>query len=460
MDPSDTSLRIAIIGAGPAGFYAAEHLLKKSEAASVDLYDRLPTPYGLVRAGVAPDHAKIKNVIRVYQKTAARPGFRFFGNVAYGRDVSLADLKRHYHAVVFTTGAQVDRRLGIEGEDLLRSHSATEFVAWYNGHPDFRHLTFDLSQKAAVVIGVGNVAIDVARILCRRVEELATTDIADYALEALSHSQIRDIYVLGRRGPSQAAFTNPEAKELGELVDADLLISEREAALDPSSQEELDKNPTRATTRKVEMIQSFAKAQPSGKRKRLHLRFLVSPTEILAGPDGGVGRVRIVRNQIYRDDSGRLRPRATQHFENLDAGLVFRSVGYRGVALPDVPFREDWAVIRNEAGRVVDESGSVIPGIYAAGWIKRGPSGVIGTNKACAVETVNGILQDAEAGLLPPPVNGSPEEALKMARDASPDFFDFDDWTRLDALEVSAGEPSGRPRVKFTSVAEMRAALD
>jgi ferredoxin/flavodoxin---NADP+ reductase len=459
MPNSVPPLRVAIIGAGPAGFYAAEHLLKRAQDASVDLFDRLPTPYGLVRAGVAPDHPKIKNVIRVYQKTAARPGFRFFGNLTYGTDISLADLRRHYHAIIFTTGAQIDRRLGIAGEDLPRSHSATEFVAWYNGHPDYRHLTFDLSQKAAVVVGVGNVAIDVARILCRTMDELAATDIADYALEALAASQVQDIHVLGRRGPSQAAFTNPEAKELGELVDADIVVKPDEAALDPVSLADLEEHPSRGTQRKVEMLHDFAQRTPEGKRKRLHLRFLVSPTAIEASADGGVGGVRIVRNEIYRDRGGRLRPRATDLYEELDAGLVFRSVGYRGVRLPDVPFRDDWAVIRNDEGRVVNEDHSIVPGLYTAGWIKRGPSGVIGTNKACAVGTVNRLLEDAESGSLIHPDSASPDAALRMARNASPDFFDFEDWKRLDALEIAAGEAVGRPRIKFTSVAAMRAAL-
>jgi ferredoxin/flavodoxin---NADP+ reductase len=459
MPNSVPPLRVAIIGAGPAGFYAAEHLLKRAQDASVDLFDRLPTPYGLVRAGVAPDHPKIKNVIRVYQKTAARPGFRFFGNLTYGTDISLADLRRHYHAIIFTTGAQIDRRLGIAGEDLPRSHSATEFVAWYNGHPDYRHLTFDLSQKAAVVVGVGNVAIDVARILCRTMDELAATDIADYALEALAASQVQDIHVLGRRGPSQAAFTNPEAKELGELVDADIVVKPDEAALDPVSLADLEEHPSRGTQRKVEMLHDFAQRTPEGKRKRLHLRFLVSPTAIEASADGGVGGVRIVRNEIYRDRGGRLRPRATDLYEELDAGLVFRSVGYRGVRLPDVPFRDDWAVIRNDEGRVVNEDHSIVPGLYTAGWIKRGPSGVIGTNKACAVGTVNRLLEDAESGSLIHPDSASPHAALRMARNASPDFFDFEDWKRLDALEIAAGEAVGRPRLKFTSVAAMRAAL-
>ncbi|MFT4603616.1 MAG: ferredoxin--NADP+ reductase [Rhodothermales bacterium] len=457
--PTSSPLRVAVIGAGPAGFYAAESVLKQNDTASVDVFDRLPTPFGLVRAGVAPDHQKIKNVTRVYGKTAARPGFRFFGGVDYGTDLTLDHLRKHYHAVIFTTGAQMDRRLGIEGEDLPRSHSATEFVAWYNGHPDFRDLKFDLTQRAAVIVGVGNVAVDVARILCRTHEELAATDIADYALEALRVSQIEDVYVLGRRGPTHAAFTNPEAKELGELEAADLIIHPAEAEPDPLSAKELADNPDRQSVRKLEMIQSFAGRETTGKPKRLHLRFLVSPTTIRPASDGGVGAVDIVTNEIYRTDRGGLRPRATDQTATLDAGLVFRSVGYRGVALPQLPFREDWAVIRNTDGRVTDDAGSPVPGLYTAGWIKRGPSGVIGTNKACSVETVNQVLADAEAGLLPEPADPSPEAALGMVASARQDFIDFAAWQRLDELEIAAGESSGRPRVKFTTVREMQEAL-
>ncbi|NNE71822.1 MAG: FAD-dependent oxidoreductase [Rhodothermales bacterium] len=457
--PRSSPLRVAVIGAGPAGFYAAEHLLKQDENASVDVFDRLPTPYGLVRAGVAPDHQKIKNVTRVYAKTAARPGFRFFGNVEYGSQLKLEHLRRHYHAVIFTTGAQLDRALGIPGEELPRSHSATEFVAWYNGHPDYRDLEFDLSQKAAVIVGVGNVAVDVARILCRTHEELAKTDIADYALEALRESRIEDVYVLGRRGPTQAAFTNPEAKELGELEGADLIILPEEADPDPISAAELEANPDRMSVRKLEMIQSFAGRELTGKPKRLHLRFLVSPTAIDAAPDGGVGAVHLVHNEIYRADSGALRPRSSDRTAKIDAGLVFRSVGYRGAPLPEVPFRTDWAIIRNEEGRVVDDDGSTVPGVYTAGWIKRGPSGVIGTNKACAVGTVNALLEDDASGGLPDPQSPTPESAASMINEVAPDSFDFSDWERLDELEVAAGEAGGRPRVKFTSVEEMREAL-
>jgi len=453
-------LRVAVVGAGPAGFFAAEHLFRQADlSVEVDVFDRLPTPFGLVRAGVAPDHQKIKSVTRVYEKTAANPGFRFFGNVTFGADVELGDLRSHYHAVIFATGAQMDRALGIPGEDLPRSHSATEFVAWYNGHPDYRDLEFDLSQKSVAVVGVGNVAVDVARILCKTAEELATTDIADYALDVLRESRIEDVYVLGRRGPAQAAFTTPEVKEMGELPGTDLIVLPEEALLDPLSEKALAESEERTLARKVELIQKFAASAPGGRPRRLHLRFLVSPVELTPAADGGVGGMRLVHNELQADAKGNLRPRPTERTEDLEVGLVFRSVGYRGVALPGVPFRDDRGVIPNECGRVVDDSGAPVPGLYVAGWIKRGPSGIIGTNKACSVETVSLLLEDLASDGLLTPEHPSAEAADKLVRSRQPVVFDFDDWRRLDELETERGVPGGRPRVKFTTVREMAEAL-
>ena len=454
-------LRIAIVGAGPAAFYAADHMMKQSELhVEMDMFDRLPTPFGLVRGGVAPDHQSIKNVVRVYHKIASRPGFRFFGDVCFGPEVTLDDLRRHYHQIFYATGAQTDRSLGIPGEDLQGSRSATEFVAWYNGHPDYRHLEFDLSVSSAAVIGVGNVAIDVARILCRTPEELAATDIADHALEQLRESRIRDVHVLGRRGPAQAAFTPPEAKELGVLEGADAIARPEEVALDPLSEEALASAGRRAR-RNVEIVQEFAERSPSGKPKRLHMRFLVSPAEMLGDGDGRVSALRVARNELHRTGDGRLRPRPTGEFETIPAGLVFRSVGYRGVPLPGVPFDEERHIIPNEQGRVVDPATrQPIPGEYAGGWIKRGPSGVIGTNKADSVETAKCMLEDARSGALLRPEAPTAEAAERMIRSRCPDYFSYADWMRLDELEIARGEEAGRPRIKFTSAEAMRAALN
>lgn len=455
------ALRVAIIGAGPAAFYAADHLLRQGGTeVAVDMFDRLPTPFGLVRHGVAPDHQKIKTVTKAFAQTAALPGFRFFGNVELGRDITLADIRAQYDAVVFATGAQTDRHMGIPGEDLERSYPATEFVAWYNGHPDYRECRFDLSQECAVIVGVGNVAIDVARILCLSRAELERTDMPRYAIEALVASRIRDVYLLGRRGPAQAAFTNPELKELGEMAEADVLIRPDEAELDPLSAAEVMESNDRALERKVAMIQEYARREPAGRRRRLHLRFLVSPVEIASDAAGAVASVRVSRTALERTDAGTLAAKATGEEETIAAGLVFRSVGYRGVALADVPFHERWGVILNDKGRVLDpETEHPIPGEYAAGWIKRGPSGVIGTNKPDSVETATALLEDAAAGRVFVPACSAPEAMPALLRARGVRFVTFAEWTRLDAVETEAGQREGRPRVKFTSTAEMLEAL-
>jgi ferredoxin--NADP+ reductase len=454
-------LRVAIIGSGPTAFYAAEHLFKQvGLVAEVDMFDKVPTPFGLVRGGVAPDHQKIKTVTKAYTQIAAHPRFRFYGNVEFGQHLKLADLKEHYHAILYTTGAQTDRRMGIPGEDLKGSHPATEFVAWYNGHPEYRHLQFDLSQERAAVVGIGNVAIDVARILCRTADELRATDIADYALEALSRSKVKEVYLLGRRGPAQAAFTPPEIKEVGEMQDADVIVRPDEAELDALSKEAVAGAADRSVLKNVEILQGYAVRKPSGKSRRLNIRFLVSPVELVGGESGQVARIRLVRNVLVKSESGSLNAKAADQFEELPVGLVFRSVGYRGVPLPEVPFHKKWGVILNEKGRVLDpESKQPLAGQYTGGWIKRGPSGVIGTNKPDAVETVNCLLEDlAQGGVLEP---SQPDAKCmeELVRARQPQFFTFADWLKLDELEVSRGKAQGRPRVKFTSVEEMLAAL-
>ncbi len=454
-------LRVAIVGAGPAGFYAAEQLLRQDRlAVQVDMFDRLPTPFGLVRFGVAPDHQKIKSVTAAFDRTASHPGFRFYGNVELGRDLTLADLRAHYHQILFTTGAQTDRRMGIPGEDLRGSYPATEFVAWYNGHPDYRDHQFDLSQERVAVIGVGNVAVDVARVLCRLPEELAKTDIADHALEVLRASRVKEVYLIGRRGPAQAAFTTPEIKELGELPGADILALPEEVALDEPSRAAIEKNQDRATAKKVEIIQEYARRQPTGKPRKLILRFLVSPVELLATPSGQVSAIRLVKNELYATPAGTLQARPTGQFEGLPVGLVFRSVGYRGVALPGVPFHESWAVVLNEKGRVVDpETRQPVLGEYTAGWIKRGPTGVIGTNKPDAAETVACMLEDAAQGRVREPAHPDAEAVEALVRQRQPGYVSYADWKRLDEAEVTRGRALGRPRVKFTRVKEMLAAL-
>jgi ferredoxin/flavodoxin---NADP+ reductase len=454
-------LRVAIIGSGPAGFYVVERLLQEKElSVEIDMFDVLPTPFGLVRAGVAPDHQKIKSVIKVYDRNARKPNFRFYGNVCYGKDISLSDLKDHYHQICFTTGAQTDRSLGVPGEDLKGSHAATEFVAWYNGHPDYGERQFDLSGDTAVVIGVGNVAIDVARILCRTPEELAVTDIADYALDALRRSKIKNVYLIGRRGPAQAAFTNPEIKEMGELQDADVAILREEAELDPLSKADVETHPDKAVTRKIAILQSYANREPTGKSRRLIIRFLLSPTELIGNDQGRVAAVQVVKNELYASQGGTLRPRATEQHETLPADIVFRSVGYRGVPLAGIPFNRKWDVILNEKGRILAEGNQeTLIGLYTAGWIKRGPTGVIGTNKPDATETVECMLEDLRAGMTLNPSRAEVTSAEKLVGERRPDYVSYDDWLRLDEMEVTLGKEQGRPRVKFTRVEEMLAAL-
>lgn len=454
-------LRVAIIGSGPAAFYAAEHLLKREgPVVEVDMFDRLPTPYGLVRFGVAPDHQKIKSVAAVFEKIAANPRFRFYGNVEFGKDVTRPDLREHYHQILYATGAQTDRQMGIPGEDLKGSHPATEFVAWYNGHPDYRDYQFDLRQERAAVVGVGNVAVDVARILCRTPEELAGTDISDYALKALRESRIKEVYMLGRRGPAQAAFTNPEIKELGELAGADIAVLPEEVELDELSRGTLEKSQDRAALKKVEILQGYALRKPSGKSRTLVVRFLVSPVELIGDAAGHVVAMRLVKNELYATAAGTLQPRSTDKFEELAVGLIFRSVGYKGVPLPGVPFHESWGVILNEKGRVLDpDTRQPVAGEYAAGWVKRGPTGVIGTNKPDAAETVSCMLEDLARGVILAPSHPEAKAAEAMIRQHQPNHFSFADWLRLNELEVARGRSAGRPRVKFTRVEEMLAAL-
>jgi ferredoxin--NADP+ reductase len=441
-------LRVAIVGAGPAGFYAAGQLLGSGQAAGVDLYDRLATPHGLVRAGVAPDHPKIKSVTRVYDKTASLPGFRFFGGVEVGRDVAHQELAAHYHAVLYAIGTAGDRRLQIPGEDLHGSYGAAAFVAWYNGHPDYAELRFDLGVERAVVVGNGNVALDVARMLVLSHEELARTDIADHALEALRHSRVREVVVLGRRGPAQASFTNPELRELADLREADVIVDPAEARLDAVSESWIASGGADATARRnVEVLQRYAATPPSGRPRRIVLRFLRSPVQIIGS--GRVEAVVLERNELVADPDGVPRARPTGERETLAAGLVLRSIGYVGSPLPGVPFDERHSTIHNSGGRVTDpRSGQPLPGVYVAGWIKRGPSGVIGTNKKCAQESTERLLEDFAAGLLPEP-RAQPDELIARLRARGVRVVDYAGWEAIDAYERQLGEPHGRPRVKL-----------
>ena len=452
---SDTPLRVAVIGAGPAGFYAAGHLLDSDLAVEVDMIERLPTPWGLVRLGVAPDHPKIKAVSRAFERIAAQPGFRFLGNVTVGRDLTHEDLARLYDAVVYAVGAQTDRRMGIPGEDLSGSWAATEFVAWYNGHPDYQELEFDLSGERVVVVRAGNVAVDVVRMLALSPEEIRPTDTTDAAIEAILGSGLKEIVLLARRGPAQAAFTTPELKELGELADADVIVDPAELELDPVSEAALEHDTN--ARRNVEVLREYAAREPAGKKRTIRLRFAVSPVAILG--EERVEGVEIVRNELVADDAGAVRAVATEERETIPCGIVFRSVGYLGVALPGVPFDERRATIPHRDGRILDPEGKHVTGLYAAGWIKRGPSGVIGTNKKDASETIELLLEDARAGLLARgDASATAESVEELLASRGVEHVSYAGWEAIDAAEQARGEPQGRPRIKFSTWADLQAA--
>ena len=448
--------RAAVIGAGPSGFYAADQLLKAN--VGVDLFDALPTPYGLVRAGVAPDHPKIKSVTRMYDKTAQHPDFRFFGGVELGADVTPEDLLERYHAIVYAVGTHTDNRLGIPGDDRPGSVAATEFVAWYNGHPAYADEAPDLSCARAVVIGNGNVAIDVARMLVLEPDELASTDTADHAIEAFARASVTEVVILGRRGPAQAAFTNPELRELGELARADVVVDPAELELDPQSAVWLESEDASPTVRRnVAMLREFAARRPTGKSHRIELRFCRSPVEILGDGDGPVTGLRVVRNRLEPDSRGGVRAMATNDHELMSCGLVIRSIGYRGRRLPGVPFDERRGLIRNDGGRVCEDDGTARTGEYAVGWIKRGPSGVIGTNKKCAADTVARLLDDLARGRLNDPPAAGGDAIEPWLRTRVPGLVTWGGWEAIDEHERGLGAPAGRPRVKLVRVGDMLA---
>jgi ferredoxin/flavodoxin---NADP+ reductase len=459
-------LRVAIVGSGPGGFYALQSLLDRAPwCATCDMFDRLPTPYGLVRGGVAPDHANIKAVIKVYEKLGRDSRFRFFGNVMLGRDIQVPDLRAHYDAIVYAMGNESDTKLGVPGEDLPGCHSATDFVGWYNGHPDFLQKSFRLNVESVAVVGLGNVAMDVVRILARDPEELAPTDIAQYALDALREvRRLKRIYVIGRRGPVQAAFSPKEIKEIGDLSRSDLIVAPEEVAFEatPEQRAAWDKD----TQQNVEYLLAKGKEPTggSGKPRQVILRFLVSPVEFLAGPDGAVAKVKLEKNELRYDAKGQARAHGTGEFVTLDADLVLKAVGYRGIPVPGVPFDERKGIIPNVDGRVVADTQSRQPvsGEYAVGWAKRGPTGLIGTNKPDSVATVDAIASDF-SGKAPPPRTAStpaPEAMPELLRSRGVRYVSFEDWKRIDAEEIARGKAKGKVREKLLHLDEFLAFVE
>jgi ferredoxin--NADP+ reductase len=451
---SGRPLRIAIIGAGPAGLYAAEALLKQPDIVlTIDILNRFPAPFGLVRDGVAPDHQSIKSVARVYDKILADPRVRFYGNVTFGVDIHHRELNRLYDQIVYAVGAQADRRMSIPGEDLPNSFPAASFVGWYNGHPDYRDLPVDLSCERAVVVGNGNVAMDTTRILAMSPDMLSTTDIADHALAKLRESRIREVVVLGRRGPAQASFTTPEIRELGKLEGVDVIVDPQSLELDPASQEEAEED--RTAKANLRYLHEFAARQQHTAPRRIALRFLTSPVEIIAA-NGRTARLRIERNKLIVDANGGLRSRGTGDHEVIEAGLVLRSIGYRTVPLEGVPFDHATSTISNIAGQVVHpNSGEVVPGEYVVGWAKRGPTGLIGNNRTDSASTVERMLADLPSLSRGGGDHRDPSQAERLLRHRGIDYVTYPDWKVLDRYEVERGEEQGRPRVKVTTVAEM-----
>ena len=427
----------AVVGSGPAGFYATDFLLKAGFA--VDLYERLPAPFGLVRYGVAPDHQSIKRVSAAFEKTAKLPGFRFIGNVAIGGAIAVEELRRAYSVVVLAYGAATDRHLGVPGEELSGSHAATAFVAWYNSHPDFVSQTFDLDTERAVVVGMGNVALDVARVLLRSTDDLAATDIADHALEALKKSRVREVVLLGRRGPAQAAFDQGELKDIVDLPGISVSV---EGAVELEVPADADA----AVRKNIELLRTLPREPDAGAERRLRLLFLASPVELL-GSGGKVRAIRYEDNELV-DKGGSVSARGTGRTHELDTGFVVRSIGYQGTPMPGVPFDAKRSVIPNDGGRVLGEDKKPAPGLYVTGWIKRGPSGLIGTNKACAKETTD--LAIADLGALPAPT-GDPNALVGRVAE----LVDFEGWRAIDALELERGKTRGKVRDKLKSVAGM-----
>lgn len=444
-------LRVAIVGAGPSGFYSGEALIRSDVCVEIDLIERLPAPYGLVRSGVAPDHPKLKQAINVYEKIASsNPELNYIGNVTVGEDITVDELRASHHAIILACGAETDRRLNIPGEDLAGSYTATEFVAWYNGHPDYSDRIFDLSHETAVIIGQGNVAADVSRILSKTVDELEFTDISQHALDALAESKIKNICVIGRRGPAQAKFTSKELKEFGELADCDAVVDNDELTLNAASEAELAEKSNASSKKVYDLFTSYAQRQPTGKSRRCYFQFLRSPVD-LSG-DGRVEKLTIEHNQLS-GEAFKQSAHGTGEKYQLNTGIIFRSIGYRGIAMPCVPFHDSWGVFPNQDGRITDND-SIIPQLYTAGWIKRGPSGIIGTNRACAVETVKSLIEDVSKLGSHENKNGR-DQVYKILDDRNVRHINYQDWKIIDRIEIERGEDKGKPREKITSIEEM-----
>ena len=443
-------LQVAIVGSGPSGFYACEALLKSDICVNINMLERLPVPYGLVRSGVAPDHPKLKQAIKVYARIAESPRFKLLANVKVGLDLSVAELAESHHAVIFANGAETDRKLGVPGEDIPGSHTATEFVGWYNGHPDYRDKIFDLKSETAVIIGQGNVAADVARILAKSVDELKHTDIAEHALDTLAESNIKDIYVVGRRGPAQVKFTPKELREFESLELCQTIIDSEEMLLNPESAIELEDKSNSAQRKIYEQLSKLAALEHSNKPRNCHFTFLKSPKELLG--TGHLEKVVFERNQLS-GDALQQSARGTGETLELETGLLFRSIGYRGIAMPGLPFDEQRGLIPNMDGRI-SENQLALPGLYVTGWIKRGPTGIIGTNRADSVATVQSLLEDLQTLDTGTEKSGA-DGVCNLLQTRNVRYVSFEEWEKIDQSEIDRGQPKNKPREKYTYINEM-----
>ncbi|MEY4988403.1 MAG: hypothetical protein RI933_36 [Actinomycetota bacterium] len=437
-----SKLRLAIVGAGPAGIYAADLLIKselRDFEVSIDLFDLLPAPYGLVRYGVAPDHPRIKGIIRALYEVLDRGDIRFFGNVEYGKDITLEDLKQHYNAVIFATGAIKDADLNIPGIDLDGSYGAADFVNWYDAHPDFPR-QWPLNAKQVAVIGNGNVALDVARVLAKLPDDMLSTDIPAHVYEGLKNSPVTDVHVFGRRGPAQVKFTPLELREACHIEGVDAIVYDEDFKYDEGSQQAIDSN--NQTRVMVNTLEQLREEKQTGGQRRLHLHFFSAPVEVL-GEDGKVVGLKIERTEL--DGKGGVVP--TGEFRTFDVQAVYRAVGYFGSPLTEIPYDAKSGVIPNDGGRVLDSHGKAIPGVYATGWIKRGPVGLIGHTKSDALETIGNIIADRETWWQP----ASPEESQidKLLNDRGVKVIDWAGWLKVDAKERELGETEGRERIKL-----------
>ena len=438
--------KIAIIGSGPSAFYAAQALFKGRDDIYVDMFEKLPSPYGLLRGGVAPDHQQMKTVSKAYDKIASHDNFRFFGNIEIGKDIDLPTLKKYYNCVILAIGAETDRRMNIPGEDLSGSYTATEFVAWYNGQPNYQKHQFNLNGSTAIIIGQGNVAVDVTRILSKPIPELQKTDITQNAIELLKNSNIKDVYMVGRRGPAQAAFTELELKELGHIDGVNLKIHD-DLNLSKADLEEVELSSK--ARKNIKLLNEFKETLPfDPNKKTIHLLFFSSPIEII-GESNQIKKVTFEKNVLV-GEAGKQKAQSSGEFFEIECDILLRSIGYKGVPFKGLPFDDRKGVIPNDKGQVIEMDGTHVPDTYVTGWIKRGPSGVIGTNRSDSIETVATCLESLDKMVIK-----DATDITTIFTQQNIKYLTYEDWKIIDEYEVKEGHKLGKPREKVTSLSKI-----